>query len=144
VASSSIDNINTTVERFLQLQIFPEREQRQPDKGILRYRDALLWGYEQLKNVPLPTRLSWASINIWCRMPHPGTAARRTASRTAPPARPCTPPRPPARSIAFQEQLLSLPTLCLSGYINRNRADYCRVLHDVREKQPGRSSFSSS
>jgi len=57
VASSSIENINTTVERVLQLQLFPEREQRQPDKEVLRYRDALLWGYEQMKNMPLSTRL---------------------------------------------------------------------------------------
>lgn len=57
VASSNIENINTTVEKVLQMQLFPESEQRKPDKEVLRYREAVYWGYEQLKKLPISTRL---------------------------------------------------------------------------------------
>lgn len=57
VASSSIENINTTIVDVLQNQLFPEAEQRGPDKEVLRYRNALLWGYENLEKFALSTRL---------------------------------------------------------------------------------------
>lgn len=57
VASSEIENINTTMEEALQAQLFPEREVKQPDKEVLRYRDATMWGFENLKNVPISHRL---------------------------------------------------------------------------------------
>src|SRR5690242_10072722 len=57
VASSGIENINTTVERVLQMQLFPESEQRAPDKEVLRYSEAMYWGFDQLKKLPLSTRL---------------------------------------------------------------------------------------
>src|SRR5204863_8767673 len=57
VASSSIENINTTVERALQMQLFPESELRQPDKEVQRYREAVYWGFEQLKKLPISTRV---------------------------------------------------------------------------------------
>jgi len=57
VASSNIENINTTLAEVLQWQLFPESEQRQPDKEVLRYREALLWGYEQLDKYPLCSRI---------------------------------------------------------------------------------------
>lgn len=38
VASSNIENINTTLADVLQWQLFPESEQRPPDKEVLRYR----------------------------------------------------------------------------------------------------------
>ena len=57
VASSNIENINTTVVDVLQNQLFPEDEQTQPDKEVLRYRDAILWGNEHLKQNPISTRL---------------------------------------------------------------------------------------
>jgi len=57
VASSNIENINTTIEEALQGQLFPESEQRKPDKEVLRYRDAILWGFENLKTTPISTRL---------------------------------------------------------------------------------------
>jgi Fic family protein len=56
VASSQIENVNTTVENALQMQLFPEAEQRGPDKEVLRYRDALLSGFEQMKRIPLSAR----------------------------------------------------------------------------------------
>lgn len=57
LASSEIENIHTTLEEALQNQLFPESEQRNPDKEVLRYREALLWGYAQLANLPISTRL---------------------------------------------------------------------------------------
>ena len=57
IASSNIENINTTIVNVLQNQLFPETEQTQPDKEVLRYRDAIMWGFENLKKVPLSTRL---------------------------------------------------------------------------------------
>lgn len=57
VASSNIENINTTLAEVLQWQLFPESEQRQVDKEVLHYREALLWGYEQLDKFPLSARI---------------------------------------------------------------------------------------
>ena len=57
VASSNIENINTTMEEALQAQLFPEAEQKKPDKEVLRYRDAIMWGFENLKKIPISTRL---------------------------------------------------------------------------------------
>jgi Fic family protein len=57
VASSHIENIHTTVEKVLQLHLFPESEQREPDKEAKRYHDAVTWGYEQMKTIPLSNRL---------------------------------------------------------------------------------------
>jgi Fic family protein len=57
VASSNIENINTTMEQALQMQLFPESERREPDKEVLRYNEAVYWGVEQLRKVPISTRL---------------------------------------------------------------------------------------
>lgn len=57
VASSNIENINTTVVEFIQGQLFPETEQRAPDKEVARYRQALFWGTNNLGKLALSTRL---------------------------------------------------------------------------------------
>lgn len=57
VESSRIENINTTVELALQGWLFPEEERRQPDKEVLRYRDAVLWGWKELERLPIGHRL---------------------------------------------------------------------------------------
>jgi len=57
VASSGIENINTTVANVLQWQLFPEDEQSRPDKEVLRYREAMNWGFENLGKLALSTRL---------------------------------------------------------------------------------------
>lgn len=57
LASSEIENINTTMEEVLQQQLFPEMERRESDKEVLHYRDALFWGYENLEKYSLSTRL---------------------------------------------------------------------------------------
>lgn len=57
VASSNIENINTTLADVLQWQLFPEAEQRQPDKEVLRYREAMQWGFENAEKYALSSRL---------------------------------------------------------------------------------------
>jgi len=57
VASSNIENIYTTVERVLQQQLFPEVQQREPDKEVLHYRNAIMWGYNQMNKIPVSSRL---------------------------------------------------------------------------------------
>ncbi len=57
VDSSSIENINTTVEQVLQQQLFPELEQREPDREVLNYRNAIIWGHDQMQNLPISSRL---------------------------------------------------------------------------------------
>jgi Fic family protein len=57
VASSNIENINTTLAEVFQWQLFPETERRQPDKEVLRYREAMLWGYQELDKLPLSSRI---------------------------------------------------------------------------------------
>lgn len=57
VASSNIENINTTLADVLQWQLFPESEQRQPDKEVLRYREAMNWGFENAEKYALSSRL---------------------------------------------------------------------------------------
>lgn len=57
VASSNIENINTTLADVLQWQLFPEAEQRPPDKEVLRYRQAMNWGFENAGKYALSSRL---------------------------------------------------------------------------------------
>ena len=57
VASSNIENINTTLADVLQWQLFPEAEQRQPDKEVLRYREAMNWGFNHYAGYALSSRL---------------------------------------------------------------------------------------
>ncbi|MBU0574385.1 MAG: Fic family protein [Candidatus Margulisbacteria bacterium] len=57
LASSEIENIHTTIVEVLQNQLFPEKEQRKPDKEVLRYKDAVVWGYENLDKYSISTRL---------------------------------------------------------------------------------------
>lgn len=57
VASSGIENINTTVEKVLEQQLFPEGEQKSENKEVLRYRDAILWGFENMRQLPIGNRL---------------------------------------------------------------------------------------
>ena len=51
--SSEIENIVTTMLDVLQNQVIEESEQRKPDKEVLRYREAIMYGFEQLqKGIP--------------------------------------------------------------------------------------------
>ena len=186
VASSSVENINTTVERVLQLQLFPEREQRPPDKEVLRYRDALLWAFEQMKELPLSTRLILGIHQML--LPGSPKGYRRSQNSIQNSATGETLYTPPPAGLMnqlmgnwesflhahedgidplikcavahyqfeaihpfadgngrtgrilmvlylIQEQLLQLPTLYLSGFINRNRAEYYKLLLSVTSEQ---------
>lgn len=59
VASSNIENINTTLADVLQNELFPEPERRAPDKEVLRYRDALMASFKAIRSrkTPIATRL---------------------------------------------------------------------------------------
>jgi Fic family protein len=57
VDSSEIENINTTIERVLQQQLFPETEQKTENKEVIRYKDAILYGYKNLEKLSLSNRL---------------------------------------------------------------------------------------
>jgi Fic family protein len=57
VASSEIENINTTLVDVLTNELFTEAERRPQDKEVLRYRDAVLWAFEQLPTIGLTNRL---------------------------------------------------------------------------------------
>lgn len=57
VASSEIENINTTIEKVLQQQLFTEMEQRPENKEVLRYREAVLYGFQNMKDLSLSSRL---------------------------------------------------------------------------------------
>ena len=56
VASSRIENVNTTVQNALQMQLFPEAEQHGPDKEVLHYRDALMAGFQSMAEIPVSAR----------------------------------------------------------------------------------------
>jgi Fic family protein len=79
VASSNIENINTTLAEVLQWQLFPEAEQRPPDKEVLRYREAMLWGFHQLEKYPISTRII-TGIQA-CLIPQGSGAFRREQNR---------------------------------------------------------------
>ena len=57
VESSRIEDIVTTVESVLEGQGLPETEIKGPDKEVLRYREALHWGMENLEKYSISTRL---------------------------------------------------------------------------------------
>ena len=58
LASSEIENIQTTLVEALQNALFPSVEQRQHDKEVLRYREAIMWGYKQIQDgLPIISRV---------------------------------------------------------------------------------------
>ncbi|MCL5991539.1 MAG: Fic family protein [Bacteroidetes bacterium] len=57
LASSIIENINTTLEDVLQNELFPEPERKEQDKEVLRYRDAVLNAFNELRKFPLSNRI---------------------------------------------------------------------------------------
>lgn len=182
IASSDIENVNTTVEQALQQQLFPEAEQRPADKEVLRYGQAMRWGFEHLGELSLSSRLI---IGIQRQLLPGGYAGyRQTPNKiinsvtklpvyTPPPAHDISrllgnwenfvhspneriDPLVACAIMHYQfeaihpfgdgngrtgrilmvlflvhHRLLNLPTLYLSGYINRNRPDYYHLLERV-------------
>lgn len=57
VESSGIEDINTTVANVLENQVLPEDQRSKPDKEVLRYREALYWGTQNLENISLSNRM---------------------------------------------------------------------------------------
>lgn len=185
VASSNIENINTTLVEVLQGQLFPEIEQRTPDKEVLRYREALLWGFINIEKYSLSTRvILGVQKNL---IPANNNEYRRVQNKIINSATGETLYTPPASNeipnlignwenyVNDQDQtldplikaaiahyqfesihpfgdgngrtgrilmvlqlvkdgLLSLPVLYISGYINKNRPEYYRLLREVTIK----------
>ena len=181
VASSNIENINTTLVEALQTQLYPDAGQRQADKEVLRYREAALWGFDQLKELPISTRLI---LGVQKKLLPESYGFRTTQNRivnsatgetlyTPPPVTeisqlmgnlenyihldtPETDPLIKAAITHYQfeaihpfgdgngrtgrilmilqlvhEGLLTFPILYISGYINRNRSEYYRLLREI-------------
>ncbi|WP_061232519.1 Fic family protein [Leptospira noguchii] len=57
IASSKIENINTTIVDVFKQSLFPEYERNESDKEVLRYRNAVLKGYSLLKDLPISNRI---------------------------------------------------------------------------------------
>jgi len=182
VASSGIENINTTVEKVLEQQLFPETEQKIENKEVLRYRDAILWGFENMKNVPLGNRLiTGIHKELLGERSHGYRTNQNKIENSTSGEVLYTPP--PATEIVklianwenfihneedgidplikcaiahyqfeairpfgdgngrtgrilivlylVQAGLLNYPILFISGYINKNRSDYYRLLREV-------------
>jgi Fic family protein len=186
VASSNIENINTTLADVLQWQLFPEAEQRPPDKEVLRYHTAMTWGFENIAKYAISTRLI---TGIQARLIPDGNGQYRReqnqianlASRESlytPPIASDVPNLignwenyvnaqdqsvdPLIRAIIahyqfeaihpfrdgngrtgrilmalqlIQSDLLSLPILYISGYINQHRSEYYRRLLAVTTEE---------
>jgi Fic family protein len=182
VASSNIENINTTVVEFIQGQLFPEAEQRPHDKEVARYRQALLWGRDHLNKYAVSTRLI---VGIQQRlMEGPEAGYRRQQNKIENSANLETLYTPPVASDVpqlinsweqfvnstdvsidplircalahyqfeaihpfsdgngrtgrilmvlqlIEYKLLNFPILFVSGFLNRNRPDYYRLLRGV-------------
>jgi Fic family protein len=57
LVSSEIENIHTTMLEVLQNQLLPETEQKISDKEVLRYREAVLWGFNSLQKYPISSQI---------------------------------------------------------------------------------------
>ena len=57
LASSEIENINTTLASVLQAQLLSEAEQQPADKEVIRYNKALYTGLGLLEKIPLGNRI---------------------------------------------------------------------------------------
>ena len=185
VASSSIENINTTVAEVLQAQLFPETERPESNKEVLRYREAVFGGHAMIKKMPISVRV----INHIhdTLMPNDSSGIRRVQNKiinTANGEPIYTPPiasqipdllsnwvnfvndettgiDPLIKSAIAHYQfeaihpfldgngrtgrilmvlmlskynLLDLPILFISGYIDKNRSEYYRLLQEVTTK----------
>jgi len=53
LASSEIEDIHTTLLDVLQNSLLPEIERRPADKEVLRYREAVMFGFETLQKTPI-------------------------------------------------------------------------------------------
>ena len=186
IASSNIENINTTIIDVLQNQLYPEIEQREPDKEVLRYRDAAIWGFENLKSVSLSTRLITGIQKKLIPSSHGEYRKQQNKIENSSTKEVLyTPPISSnipklisnwekfinygpenidpliASAIAhyqfeailpfndgngrtgrilmvlqlIQDEVISLPILYISGYINKNRTEYYKLLRQVTTKE---------
>ena len=186
VASSEIENINTTIERVLQQQLFPETEQKIENKEVIRYKEAIIQGFTKMETLSLGNRLikqihkallDERSYGYRKLQNHIENSSTKKIIYTPPSADKIDslisnwesyvhdeddPTDPLIKCIISHYQfeaihpfndgngrtgrilmvlyliysnLLHYPILYISGYINRNRAEYYRLLQNVTETQ---------
>ena len=186
IASSNIENINTTIVDVLKNQLYPEIEQREPDKEVLRYRDSAIWGYENLKLLSLSTRIITGIQKKLIPSSHGEYRKQQNKIENSstkevlytPPVSTSIPRlisnwekfvnyKPEnidpliASAIAhyqfeaihpfndgngrtgrilmvlqlIQEEIISLPILYISSYINKNRVNYYKLLRQITVKE---------
>lgn len=186
LASSEIENIHTTLVEVLQNQLLPESQQNINDKEVLRYREAILWGFENMKKITISSRLIVGIQKIL--IPEYDGGYRKTQNVIANLITKQAIYTPPIASeipslinnlekfihetpgdidplIAaiighyqfeaihpfgdgngrtgrilmalhlVQANLMDWPILYISGYINRNRSEYYRLLNSISSKQ---------
>lgn len=185
IASSEVENIHTTAAEVLQEQLFSENEQKDPNREVLHYREALLRGNEELKKIPVSSRL----IKLICKklLPEGDGNFRRNQNKiindqtgetlfTPPPANEINrlmsnwekyvndtgeSEDPLIKCIIshyqfeaihpfnngngrtgrilmvlylVQTDLLHIPNLFISGYINRHKSDYYNLLQNISKR----------
>ncbi|MFC1613458.1 Fic family protein [Patescibacteria group bacterium] len=182
LSSSEIENINTTVINVLQSQLFPEIERKKEDKEVLHYREATLWGFENINKYSISTRtiqgiekklipesqgeyrkLQNAIVNSGTRevLYTPPISSEipnllsnwenfvNEKNENIDPLIKCAIAHYQFESIhpfddgngrtgrvlmilqLVNDKILKLPTLYISGYINKNRPEYYRLLRNV-------------
>jgi Fic family protein len=185
LASSDIENVNTTMIDALQNELFEDSERRQPDKEVIHYREAIMSGFANIKNNPISNR---TILCIQENLVQDGRAGyRKTQNYIKNSATGETIYTPPiaaeipnlisnlAQTIndqdfivdplvrialvhyqfeaihpfgdgngrtgrilmvleLIQEELLDFPIIFISGYINKNRREYYRLLLNVTEQ----------
>ncbi|MEP7103983.1 MAG: Fic family protein [Candidatus Dojkabacteria bacterium] len=57
VDSSKIENIETQIIDVLQNEVFPESQRGSNESQVIKYRDAAMWGFKNLSELGLSTRL---------------------------------------------------------------------------------------
>ncbi len=62
VASSEIENINTTVFKVFESEVLPENQRKGPAKEVLNYREALIAGYELVQRKGILTTNDFVKI----------------------------------------------------------------------------------
>ncbi|MDP2691386.1 MAG: Fic family protein [bacterium] len=182
VASSGIENINTTVQEVFEAEILPEEQRTGPAKEVLHYRDAMIFGMERVKKRSQLTLKDFSDLQALVEPEKTGIRKEQVRIINhstneilyTPPApnklerllenledfanTPSSDMDPLMKAAVFHYQFeaihpfldgngrvgrilivlylvmmgrLSLPILFISGYIEKNRSSYYRILRDT-------------
>ncbi len=188
LASSEIEDVHTTLINVLQNSLLPESERRSADKEVLRYREAISFGFSELQKRPIiGTRLMLGIQGTLMQVE--GSGFRKDQNAIVNPKTKeiiFVPPRPQdiealvknweeyvnvasddikhdpliKAAIAHYQfesihpfddgngrtgrilmvlqlihaELLTVPILYISGYINKNKTEYYQLLRNITNK----------